>query len=133
MTLYYSAGEEETDLLLSLLCDRGFFFICDEDYTGGQTVEGLDEIIPSIGAMEATCKEYEKVAMKIDGGFYYDGSGYLRCDGMDENGRPYHGRVRKLFHGLSRAKESIAVIVESNPEVFRALLSMLQPEKDKTG
>ena len=125
--MYYSGNEDETYRLLALLGDEKYFFIYDEDFTEDSRAERFGEIIPCIGAMEATCKEYEKVVMKIDASFYYDDSGYLRCRDTDGDGRAVAGRVRKLFHGLSRAKEKIAVIVEANPEVFRALLSMLQP------
>ena len=78
--------------------------------------------------MEATCKEYDRVVMRIGPGFYYDDSGYMRYNGKDPSGMQICGRVRKLFHGLSRAKEKIALVIESDPELFEAVLSLLWPE-----
>ena len=68
----------------------------------------------------ATCREFEKVIMLMDETFGYDEDGYLRCSAQGEY------RVRRLFHGLNRAKTSLAIIVRNNPEVFEVLLSVLQ-------
>jgi hypothetical protein len=34
--------------------------------------------------------------------------------------------VRRLFHGLNRAKNAISIITVGNPEVFDVLLSIAQ-------
>ena len=64
----------------------------------------------------------------MDAAFFYDEDGYLR---EKESADPKSGGsgVRDLFHGLSRAKKRIAVIVEHNPAVFEALLGVLQEVK----
>ena len=100
----------------------------DEEDTEVSQIGKYEELLPCIGAMEATCKEYDRVVMRMDRGFYYDDSGYLRYNGIDSAGGQLYGRVRKLFHGLSRAKEKIALVVDSDPELFEAVLSMLQAE-----
>ena len=128
VTLMYSQNEEETRTLLGILGGEDFFFIYDEeDFDAAQT-GGYEERLPCIGAMEATCKEYDRVVMLIGPGFYYDDSGYMRYNGTDPSGTQICGRVRKLFHGLSRAKEKIALVIESDPELFEAVLSLLWPE-----
>ncbi len=123
VTLMYSRNSEETYRLFELLGHEEFFYIFDEDDPEAAQIAGYEEILPCIGAMEATCKEYDRVVMRIDSGFYYDDSGYMRY-----KGRGPCGRVRKLFHGLSRAKEKIALVIESNPELFEAVLSVLQAD-----
>ena len=75
--------------------------------------------ITSIEASAATCKEFDKVVMMIDDTFYYDENGFLRQ--VDHN-----SSVRNLYHGLSRAKKNIAIVVKGNTEVFEALLYVLQ-------
>ena len=124
----YSQSEEETYQLLGLLGYEGFFYIYDENDLKASQKGKYEELLPCIGAMEATCKEYDRVVMRMDRGFYYDDSGYLRYNGTGQTGGQLYGRVRKLFHGLSRAKEKIALVVDSDPELFEAVLAMLQAE-----
>ncbi|MBQ3786180.1 MAG: ATP-binding protein [Lachnospiraceae bacterium] len=128
VTLMYSQSEEETYQLFALLGYENYFYIYDEEDTEVSQIGKYEELLPCIGAMEATCKEYDRVVMRMDRGFYYDDSGYLRYNGTGPTGGQLYGRVRKLFHGLSRAKEKIALVVDSDPELFEAVLSMLQAE-----
>ena len=83
------------------------------------------------GIGEAVCKEYEQVMMLIDESFYYDADGYLREKNDSEDTDGISG-VRRLYHGLSRAKKKIAVVVKNNPEVFEGILSILQGEATVT-
>ncbi|MBO4338228.1 MAG: hypothetical protein J5842_09170, partial [Lachnospiraceae bacterium] len=73
---------------------------------------------------EAVCKEYDKVIMLMDEAFFYDDDGYLRerntVDDIAGTG------ARNLYHGLSRAKKRIAIIVKQNTDVFDSLLHVLQ-------
>lgn len=98
--LYYANDEEEERGLLKMCIECGYTYIGDNDM--------------------ATCREFEKVIMLMDETFGYDEDGYLRCSAQGEY------RVRRLFHGLNRAKTSLAIIVRNNPEVFEVLLSVLQ-------
>lgn len=104
--------------------------------------------LTSIEASAATCKEFDRVVMMIDDAFYYDDKGYLRykeiertnidaistfeqnADSVIRNdgrsGNDYNSCVRNLYHGLSRAKKNIAIVVKDNWEVFEALLGILQ-------
>ncbi len=98
--LCYANNEQECDLLLTSCINGGYTYISDNS--------------------RATCREFEKVVMLIDDSFSYDSEGYLRCANLSEYG------VRRLFHGLNRAKTGLAIIVLSNPEVFDVLLSIAQ-------
>ena len=81
---------------------------------------------------DAACKEFASVVMLLDASFFYDASGYLRQKNMTaENSAAIssdpvsHSAVRNLFHGLSRAKERIAIVVSENLPVFDTLLSFI--------
>jgi hypothetical protein len=100
VSLYYANNDEEAKSLLSSCENRGYTYILDNS--------------------KATCREFTRVVMLMDESFSYDDDGFLRCKADGEF------RVRRLFHGLNRAKTSLAVIVINNPEVFDVLLSITQ-------
>ena len=52
----------------------------------------------------------------------YDEEGYLRAACFMKNGSSY---VRKIFHRLNHAKESIALVVKNNEKVYNTLLDLL--------
>ena len=54
--------------------------------------------------------------------YYYDEEGYLRAACFMKNGSSY---VRKIFHRLNHAKESIALVVKNNEKVYNTLLDLL--------
>ena len=108
-------------MLLSAYAAEGYALIHDGELPADTTIENCT------GIGEAVCKEYEQVMMLIDVAFFYDEDGYLR----EKNDRPQDdgiSGVRRLYHGLSRAKKKIAVVVKNNPEVFEGILSILQGE-----
>ena len=67
---------------------------------------------------ESECKEFDKVVMMLDEDFYYDDEGDLR--------HPGESSVRRLFHGMSRAKKDIALVIKANEQVFDVMLFILQ-------
>ena len=81
--------------------------------------------------------------MVMDDSFTYAANGYLRSavaaedsimpetvrESMDTEQGNNISVVRNLFHGLSRAKEKIAIIVKGNKPVFETILGILQGEK----
>ena len=73
-------------------------------------------------AVEVARKEFDRVVMLLDDSFFYDEAGYLRSEGE---------AVRNLFHGLSRAKERVAMVVQDNAAVFETILGIVQGEKQK--
>ena len=73
-------------------------------------------------AVEVARKEFDRVVMRIDVTFRYEETGYLRSEGE---------AVRNLFHGMSRAKKNVALVVQENEKVFETILEILQNEKGR--
>lgn len=101
--LVYAADEGEAERLLDSFRGEGYVHIEDDAGTG--------------------CREYDRVVMEMDADYYYDEMGFLRSSGGGAD-----SRVRALFHGLSRARKGVALIVKENAPVFQCLLSVLQWE-----
>ena len=97
--IYYANNTEEADIILKNSIGDGYTYISDNSL--------------------ATCREFDKVVMTMDRTFYYDGEGFLRSSEAGLN-------VRRLFHGLNRAKSALCIIVIDNPSIFDALLSIAQ-------
>ncbi len=100
VSLCYAGNDEEAKTLLLSYGNRGYTYIADNSM--------------------ATCREFDRVVMLMDETFRYDDDGFLRCSAEGEY------RVRRLFHGLNRAKSSLAVIVVNNPEILDVLLTIAQ-------
>ncbi|MCR4807141.1 MAG: ATP-binding protein [Lachnospiraceae bacterium] len=100
VALSYANNEEESRILLDVYTDSGYTYIADNS--------------------QSTCREFDRVVMVIDDTFYYDDDGFLRCTAEGEY------KVRRLFHGLNRAKSSLSIIVTGNPGVFDVLLFIAQ-------
>ena len=118
--LNYANNWEEVRLFLEYYRQQGYIYIRDEriDACAKDTKEMKD-----IEVRRAACKEFESVVMLMDESFYYTERGYLLVDGDEEE---TNSRVRCLFHGLSRAKQQVAVIVKGNLLVFEKILQLLQ-------
>ena len=77
----------------------------------------------SVDVKSAVCKEFERVIMLIDESFYYNDSNLLVASN-DSN--EINTKIRCLYHGLSRAKEKVALVILDNMEVFERILGKLQ-------
>ena len=119
VTLLYAANRDEAAMQLKYLQAEGYVFISDEAVLAD--IPGNDQGI-RIEVTEAACKEYDDVVMLMDDTFGYDDHGYLRH--ISEQDQDH--RVRRLFHGLSRAKKRVALMVCGNPGVFKSLLNVVQ-------
>lgn len=97
--IFYSAGREEADIILKNCIHNGYIHILENSLT--------------------TCREFDRVVMTMDGSFYYDSEGFLRSSSGGSD-------VRRLFHGLNRAKSGLCIIVINNPDVFDVLLTIAQ-------
>lgn len=106
VSLVYANDDKEAEILLQNFERDGYIYIWDD---------GVD-------TLAATCKEFDKVVMMIDDTFHYDENGFLRNKDIVDN----NSRVRNLYHGLSRAKKNIAIVVKENLTVFEKLLYILQ-------
>lgn len=114
--IYYANDPAEADIILNDCIKSGFIHISDNSL--------------------ATCREFDKVVMQIDESFYYDEEGFLRSAASGSGAAsPVSGpetekdtghNVRRLFHGLNRAKSALSVIVINNPDVFDTLLTIAQ-------
>lgn len=71
-------------------------------------------------AVEVARKEFDRVVMVLDDRFRYDEAGYLRSE---------NEAVRNLFHGMSRAKQRVALVIQDNQTVFETILGIVQGEK----
>ncbi len=118
--------DEEAEKLIENYMDDGFVYIYDK--TLRQPSEGLVFKEGSaalcaaecIEVREATCKEFDRIVMLMDDTFAYDEFGRLISNSGSDR------RVRNLFHGLSRAKENIALVVRGNHALFNVILHILQ-------
>ena len=138
VSLLYANNDKEAEILLQNFERDGYIYIWDDSLKTSQDIsDGMvyrtDEngqvtqmsdvknAITSIETSAATCKEFDNVVMMIDDTFYYDDNGFLRYRNNNLD-----SRVRNLYHGLSRAKKNIGIVVKGNTEVFEALLYVLQ-------
>ena len=67
-------------------------------------------------------RDMDKIVLLLDERYYYDEEGYLRAACFMKNGSSY---VRKIFHRLNHARESIALVVKNNEKVYNTLLDLL--------
>ena len=65
----------------------------------------------------------EYLAVVLNDQYYYDEEGYLRSNKQE---RKEMSDVRKLFHYLNQVKESLALVILENEEVYGRLLNLLQ-------
>ena len=105
VTLFYAGDDQECDTLLEILKRDGYVYLKGSD--------------------AGTCKEFEKVAMVMGESYVYDAEGFLKSGSPGEN-RDDPSTVRELYHGLSRAKKKIAIVVRNNQTVFDRIIGVLQ-------
>ncbi len=122
VSLAYANNLTEAGKLLDNYKADGYMYIKDPELSQPETLAATGAF-SEIEAHNATCKAFDKVVMFMDETFFYDGGGNLRNKATPE-GRDH--RIRKLFHGLSRAKSRIALVVCNNPAVFDVVLFILQ-------
>ena len=124
VSVSYAVKDEEAYLLIQKYISEGYVYIWDKE-VDGKAVERISDKASLIETSDATCKEFDKVLMYIDESFTYNQDGYIVCtDKSDKESDDF--RIRNLFHGLSRAKNNIALVVKNNEEVINVLLAILQ-------
>ncbi len=129
----YAANDEEAADLIAIMEKDGFIYLRDNNIDNGSLLgPGADkEKSFEIDAVEATCKEFDKVVMLMDSSFCYDEEGNLRNASALKADAFLSGdiddfKVRKLFHGLSRAKRKVALVIKENESVLDVVLFILQ-------
>lgn len=67
--------------------------------------------------------ELDCLVVQLDSRYYYDEQKFLRST---KTKRSEQSDVRKLFHQLNQAKESLILVIKENPAVYETLLDLLQ-------
>ena len=105
---------------------EGFVFIWDKslgtDHDRYESFPG--EVNVRLESGMVTGKEFDRVVMLIDASFYYDEYGYLR--NTESEKKAENARIMNLFHGLSRAKKKIALVIMDNYELMERVYQILQ-------
>lgn len=112
--LFYANNMTEAGILLECLAREDYVYIRNRDIDQETKTEIFEK-----DAAFATCREFERVVMLVDSNFWYDEDNYMRSEGL------YDG-VRRLYHGLNRAKTGLAIVCVDNEEIFEKLLTLVQ-------
>jgi hypothetical protein len=148
VSVAYAADDAEARTLLKDYLDQDYIHIYDDamNTLGKDRLDiNVDAALSegSIEVNEATCREFNGVVMLIDDSFVYAENGCLRSISTLGDVKPAAvaprgdepadsvSVVRNLFHGLSRAKEKIAIVVRGNKPVFEVILGILQGENPR--
>ena len=126
VTVSYGNDRMEAMNLIRYYEKEGYMFIWDKSLL---SVPDMNDDFPGesltrIESQAVTGKEFDKVVMLLDDTFYYDEKRYLRNRDSGENA----ARIMNLFHGLSRAKHSIALVIEDNIDLMSTIYSVLQTQ-----
>ena len=109
----YANDDVEAENLLSDYIKQGYQWVEIEESEMQEAQADLK--------MQAV-RDMDKIVLLLDERYYYDEEGYLRATCFMKNGSSY---VRKIFHRLNHAKESIALVVKKNEKVYNTLLDLL--------
>ena len=125
VSVAYAGNLQEAETIIGNFEKEGYIYIWDSELIGsGEDRSGGSLKGSRIETRAATCKEFDKVVMMIDESFAYDIDGYLRD--IRSPGADRESVVRRLFHGLNRARNNIAVVIKGNEPVFYRILGVLQ-------
>ena len=109
----YANDDVEAENLLSDYIKQGYQWVEREESEMQEAQADLK--------MQAV-RDMDKIVLLLDERYYYDEEGYLRAACFMKNGSSY---VRKIFHRLNHARESIALVVKNNEKVYNTLLDLL--------
>ena len=109
----YANDDVEAENLLSDYIKQGYQWVEIEESERQEAQADLK--------MQAV-RDMDKIVLLLDERYYYDEEGYLRAACFMKNGSSY---VRKIFHRLNHARESIALVVKKNEKVYNTLLELL--------
>ena len=119
VSVSYGADIDEAMNLIRFYEKEGYMFIWDRkmgvDIGSMESFPG--EALTRIESASVTGKEFDKVLMLLDDSFYYDEERFLR-NTESENGEET-SRIMNLFHGLSRAKKQIALVIMGNVKLMQ--------------
>ena len=126
VSVAYGADITEAMNLIRFYEKEGYIFIWDRglsiDISGIESFPG--EALTRIESASVTGKEFDKVLMLLDDSFYYDDERFLRNKESENGGAT--SRIMNLFHGLSRAKKKIALVIMGNMKLMEQVYHILQ-------
>jgi len=126
VSVSYGADMTEARNLIRFYEKEGYMFIWDRrlsiDINGIESFPG--EALTRIESASVTGKEFDKVLMLLDDSFYYDEERFLR-NIESENGS-VTSKIMNLFHGLSRARKIIALVIMGNIKLMEQVYHILQ-------
>ena len=126
VSVAYGANTEEAMNLIRFYEKEGYMFIWDSGLgIGIDEMESFPgEALTRIESASVTGKEFDKVVMLLDDSFYYDEKRFLRNTESEAGGET--SRIMNLFHGLSRAKKNIALVIMGNMKLMEQIYTILQ-------
>ena len=126
VSVVYGADMDEAMNLIRFYEKEGYMFIWDRGLgIGIDEMESFPgEALTRIESASVTGKEFDKVVMLLDDSFYYDEKGFLR--NKESETQAETARIMNLFHGLSRAKKKIALVIEGNIKLTEQIYTILQ-------
>ncbi len=126
VSVSYGADVKEAMNLIRFYEKEGYMFIWDKglsiDIGSMESFPG--EALTRIESGSVTGKEFDKVLMLVDDSFYYDEERFLRNTESESGSETF--RIMNLFHGLSRAKKKIALVVMGNIKLMEQVYRILQ-------
>lgn len=126
VSVAYGADTQEAMNLIRFYEKEGYMFIWDSglgiDISAMESFPG--EALTRIESASVTGKEFDKVVMLLDDSFYYDEKRFLRNTESEAGGET--SRIMNLFHGLSRAKKNIALVIMGNMKLMEQIYHILQ-------
>ncbi len=126
VSVSYGADIDEAMNLIRFYEKEGYMFIWDRkmgvDIGSMESFPG--EALTRIESASVTGKEFDKVLMLLDDSFYYDEERFLRNTESENGGET--SRIMNLFHGLSRAKKQIALVIMGNVKLMQQVYNILQ-------
>lgn len=126
ISVEYANDESEAISFIEKYVNDGYVYISKKNIENDTVT--TDEYIRiykrlnAISSEKATCKEYDKIIMRIGKAFYYDEDGFLRYNKSYVSESP----VKALFHGLNRAKQKITLVIDGNDALLDTILHILQ-------
>ncbi|MBQ2064027.1 MAG: ATP-binding protein [Firmicutes bacterium] len=118
--LCYAATIEESQQLLAAYRARGYTFI---NYTRTRELDPYTAYEEDFSADQIIGREFDNVVMLMDSTFYYDEDG--RLQGASQLA-PDYIYPNLFYHGVSRVRERLALIVVGAPDLFDRIVEIVR-------
>ncbi len=115
ISVIYAADRREALRFAMYYIQRNYIFMNFD--TDADDLSGIisDRRSGDVMTVAASGQEFDKVVMFMDNRFYYDAAGSLCASEDPENKRLFR---ELLFQGISRARESLCLIITGDPVLF---------------